>query len=150
MPADRLIHRTLPTSRRPLLPIAVALGVGIIADRLSGDWLLEQGLWLWWLSAIGCLTLSLLLRGRRSLVFRFAAIGGCWFGRQLAPFALALFRAESSRSVCDGSTAACLLTSSRPRSIEMDSRARTESTACFARRTTERNPSARHKHARWA
>jgi len=77
--------RSQPTIRRPLLPIAVAAVVGIVADRLWGDLLIVQGMLLWWLSAGGCLAWNLLLRQRiasrwlsASLLLAVVCLSGSW------------------------------------------------------------------------
>ncbi len=85
MPADRPNSRSLPTFRRPLLPIAVAAVVGIIADRLGGYLSIEEGLFLWWLAAGGCLAFGSLLRQRipdralsALLLLAVVCLGGSW------------------------------------------------------------------------
>ncbi len=110
MPAALPTHRLPPTSRRPLQPIALAAVVGIVADRLSGDSLIAHGLWLWWLSAAGCLTICLLLRRRTSsrwqatsLLLAVICLAGSWHHLRWNYYEhdhLARFNTEVPQPVC--------------------------------------------------
>ena len=111
MPVDLLHSRLPPTSRRPLLPIAVATVVGIVADRWGGNFFVEQGLYLWWLAAASCLGLCLLLRRRSKnskltsalLLLAVVSLAGSWHHLRWHYFEydhLARFTTEVSQPVC--------------------------------------------------
>ena len=110
MPADPPTSRLPPTSRRPLLPIAVASVVGIVADRWGGGLLLEHGLYLWWMAAAGCLVIGLILRRHNNkklssslLLLAVVCLAGSWHHLRWHYFEhdhLARFTTEVSQPVC--------------------------------------------------
>ena len=111
MPADLPNARLPPTSRRPLLPIAVASVVGIVVDRWGGNFFVEHGLYLWWLAAAGCLALCMLLHRRNAkqritsslLLLAVVCLAGSWHHLRWHYFEhdhLARFTTEVSQPVC--------------------------------------------------
>ncbi len=110
MPADLLTRRLPPTARRPLLPVAVAVVVGIVADRWAGSLWVGKGLYLGWLAAAGCLAFSLLLRRHKNsklssslLLLALVCLAGSWHHLRWNYFEhdhLARFTTEVSQPVC--------------------------------------------------
>lgn len=129
MTADSPTSRLRTTARRPLLPLAVAVATGIVADRVFDVWLGEHGLngyWLnghglsaWWAAAIGCLVLSVWMASRRhshsnhshsnmrlamaALLLATACIGGSWHHLRWHYYEqdhLARFATDVSQPVC--------------------------------------------------
>ena len=85
MPATKPTENTRRSTYRPLLLVATAVAVGIVADRYFGAWLGGIGLPVWWLVAAILVAvcyhlrrLELSLASTAALLLSFAALAGAW------------------------------------------------------------------------
>ena len=109
MPADKLSDDNRGMPYRPLLLVALAFGVGIVADRWGGS-AIVGGMFLWWVVGLLLLGVCFVLRYRGAgralsytLLLTAMCVGGAWHHLRWNYFSaddLARFSREAAQPVC--------------------------------------------------